>query len=120
MGVDVIDVGWTDVRFTHGCLDRTEDAGPVLPMVEGRSKADDLGVDGGATLPGVFQVLDRQYARSLAQQAIFASNGNFYAATVVERLGHARDGLVRAGCACYTTEDEIERLIEAVRQLRAG
>jgi len=60
-----------------------------------------------------------EVARSLAQQAIFASNGNFYAATVVERLGHARDGLVRAGCACYTTQEEIERLIEAVRQIAA-
>jgi selenocysteine lyase/cysteine desulfurase len=24
---------------------------------------------------------------------------------------------VRAGCACYTTEEEVERLIEAVRSL---
>jgi selenocysteine lyase/cysteine desulfurase len=27
------------------------------------------------------------------------------------------DGLVRVGCACYTTEDEVERLIEGVRSL---
>lgn len=56
-------------------------------------------------------------ARSLAQHAVFASNGNFYAASVVARLGLAREGLVRAGCACYTTEDEIDRLIEGVRYL---
>jgi selenocysteine lyase/cysteine desulfurase len=57
-----------------------------------------------------------EVARTLAREAVFVSNGNFYAATVVERLGHGRDGLVRAGCACYTTEEEIERLIEAVRR----
>jgi selenocysteine lyase/cysteine desulfurase len=32
--------------------------------------------------------------------------------TVMERLGHAKDGVVRAGCACYTTREEVERLIE--------
>jgi len=61
-----------------------------------------------------------EVARGLAQDGIFASNGNFYATTVVERLGHARDGLVRAGCACYTTEDEITRLVESVRRLAAS
>jgi cysteine desulfurase family protein (TIGR01976 family) len=54
-------------------------------------------------------------ARRLAERAIFASSGDFYASTVIERLGYARDGLVRAGCACYTTETEVDRLIEAVR-----
>jgi selenocysteine lyase/cysteine desulfurase len=36
----------------------------------------------------------------------------------LERLGYGRDGLVRAGCACYTTADEVDRLIEAVRSER--
>jgi selenocysteine lyase/cysteine desulfurase len=48
---------------------------------------------------------------------LFLSHGDFYAATVVERLGLAEDGLLRAGCACYTTEEEIERLIEGVEEL---
>ena len=53
---------------------------------------------------------------------MFVSNGDFYATTVVERLGLARDGLVRAGCACYTTADEVDRLVEGVgaRRLSAG
>lgn len=59
-------------------------------------------------------------AKALARRAVFASNGDFYAATVIERLGHARDGVVRAGCACYTTEEETERFIEAVRETAAG
>jgi cysteine desulfurase family protein (TIGR01976 family) len=61
-----------------------------------------------------------EVARALARRAVFVSHGDFYAATVVERLGLAKEGLVRAGCACYTTEDEVDRLIEGVRALAAG
>lgn len=56
-------------------------------------------------------------ARALAERAVFVSHGDFYATTVVARLGHADDGVVRAGCACYTTPDEVDRLIDGVRQL---
>jgi selenocysteine lyase/cysteine desulfurase len=54
-------------------------------------------------------------ARKLAEMAIFASDGDFYALTVVERLGV--EGLVRAGCTCYTTMDEVERLIDLIRSI---
>jgi cysteine desulfurase family protein (TIGR01976 family) len=57
-------------------------------------------------------------ARRLAERAVFVSCGDFYATTVVQRLGRP-DGLVRAGCACYTTMEEVERLIDAVRDLCA-
>jgi cysteine desulfurase family protein (TIGR01976 family) len=55
-------------------------------------------------------------ARHLAGHGVFVSSGDFYASTLVERLG-LKNGLVRAGCACYTTEEEVERLIEGVRDL---
>ena len=55
----------------------------------------------------------------LAGGGVFVSNGDFYATTVVERLGLAAHGLVRAGCACYTTEEEIGRLLEAMEQIAA-
>jgi cysteine desulfurase family protein (TIGR01976 family) len=58
-----------------------------------------------------------EVSRQLAERAVFVSNGDFYATTVVERLGRAADGLVRAGCACYTTDEEVERLIEGVAEL---
>lgn len=54
-------------------------------------------------------------AAQLAEHALFVSNGDFYAATVVERLGHLADGVVRIGCSCYTTGDEIERVLSALR-----
>ena len=56
-------------------------------------------------------------ARALARRAVFVSNGDFYATTVIERLGHAADGVVRAGCACYTTVDEVDRLIAAMEDI---
>jgi len=58
-------------------------------------------------------------AASLADRGVFLSSGDFYASTVVQRLG-LTGGLVRAGCACYTTIEEVERLIEGVRDLSLG
>lgn len=54
-------------------------------------------------------------ARKLAGSAIFASSGDFYASTVLDRFGI--EGLLRVGCACYTTEEEVARLIAAVAAL---
>ena len=52
-------------------------------------------------------------AQRLAARGVFVSHGDFYAMTVIERLGV--EGLVRAGCACYTTADEVERLLDGIR-----
>lgn len=52
-----------------------------------------------------------------SRHGIFTSHGDFYATTVIEDLGVAPDGLVRAGCACYTTEEEVDRLVAGVAAL---
>jgi selenocysteine lyase/cysteine desulfurase len=56
-------------------------------------------------------------ARRLAGMGAFLSHGDFYAWTVVQRLGLEPEGLIRAGCACYTTEEEIDRLIAGVDEI---
>jgi cysteine desulfurase family protein (TIGR01976 family) len=61
-----------------------------------------------------------EVSRRLAERAIFASHGDFYATTAVRRLGLADGGLVRIGCACYTTEEEIDRVIEGIREIAGG
>jgi cysteine desulfurase family protein (TIGR01976 family) len=61
-----------------------------------------------------------QVTRALAERAVFVSHGDFYATTVVERLGLAAEGLVRAGCACYTTEEEVDRLVTAIEALASS
>ena len=58
-----------------------------------------------------------EVAEKLAERGVFLSHGDFYAMTVVERLGQNPHGLVRAGCACYTTPEEINRLLAGVREL---
>ena len=66
------------------------------------------------TVPGHHAV---DVAGHLARQGVFVSHGDFYATTVLARLGLSEHGVVRAGCACYTTSDEVDRLIAGVRAL---
>ncbi len=61
-----------------------------------------------------------EVARRLADRAVLVSNGDIYATTLVDRLGQAKDGMVRAGCACYTSMDEVERLADGVREIARG
>jgi cysteine desulfurase family protein (TIGR01976 family) len=59
----------------------------------------------------------REVSEKLAARGVFTSNGDFYASTVVKKLGLEAQGLVRAGIACYTTLEEIERLIDGVQTI---
>jgi cysteine desulfurase family protein (TIGR01976 family) len=76
---------------------------------------------GAARTPTVAFVVDgapsMQVAKKLVERGLFLSHGDFYAMTVIERLGQAQHGVVRAGCACYTTPDEVDRLVAAVLEL---
>jgi cysteine desulfurase family protein (TIGR01976 family) len=65
----------------------------------------------------VKNVTSTEVARKLSQRGLFVSHGDFYAQTVIERLGLAPEGLVRVGCACYTSDEEVERLIDGVKAL---
>ncbi len=53
--------------------------------------------------------------RQLSAYGLFLSHGDFYATTVVERLG--LEGLIRAGISCYTNQEEVDRLIAGVKKL---
>lgn len=59
-----------------------------------------------------------EVARHLAEKGIFVSDGDFYALTVVERLGVG--GLVRVGLSCYSTTEEIDRLLEHINTIAAS
>ena len=58
--------------------------------------------------------------RALAPLGVYVSHGDFYASTVARKLGMADEGLVRAGCSCYTTSDEVARLVEGVRGIASA
>lgn len=77
----------------------------------------------GARTPTVAFTLDGHrpaaVARHLCREyGVYVSHGDFYASTVVQDLGlQASGGLVRAGAACYTTPEEVDRLVHGVREL---
>ena len=62
----------------------------------------------------------QQVTERLVERGVFTSHGDFYAQTIVDRLGYGETGLVRAGCACYTSFDEMERLVEGIRAVALG
>jgi len=65
----------------------------------------------------VSNIPSSKVAARLAERGLFVSHGDFYALTIIQRLGLGEEGLVRAGCSCYTTAEEVSRLIDAVRAL---
>jgi cysteine desulfurase family protein (TIGR01976 family) len=58
-----------------------------------------------------------EVSKQLAMRGLFISHGNFYASTVVEKLGLNDKGLVRVGCSVYTTHEEVQRVIDGVREI---
>ena len=56
-----------------------------------------------------------EVARRLGDEGVFVWNGHFYATTVCDALELTeRGGLVRAGIAPYTSDDDVERLIDGI------
>ena len=66
------------------------------------------------------RVASTDMARRLSERGLFVSHGDFYAQTVVDRLGLQPEGLVRVGCACYSSDDEVDRLIETVAEIHGA
>ena len=62
----------------------------------------------------------RTVAHALAGRGVFASSGDFYASTIVAKVAPGPGGLVRAGCSCYTTAEEVARFVEAVGEVARG
>jgi len=59
-----------------------------------------------------------EIARLLAKENIFCWSGNYYALRLMERLGlEAEGGAVRIGLAHYNTVEEIDRLIDVLRNV---
>ena len=58
-----------------------------------------------------------EVAKYLAEKGLFVWAGDFYASTLIDRLGlRDQGGLVRIGIAPYNTRDELSRLIEALKK----
>jgi cysteine desulfurase family protein (TIGR01976 family) len=67
------------------------------------------------TVPGLHP---RRIAAALGEQGIQVWDGNYYALAVTERLGvESQGGMVRIGLVHYNTQDEIQRLVDALRPI---
>jgi cysteine desulfurase family protein (TIGR01976 family) len=59
----------------------------------------------------------RAVAEYLAERDIAVWDGNYYAVEVMERLGLGAEGAVRVGFVHYNTAAEVDRLLDALREL---
>jgi len=60
----------------------------------------------------------RELAEALAERGIFCWDGNYYALTLMERLGlEETGGALRIGLAHYNTAEEIDRLLAALHEI---
>lgn len=58
-----------------------------------------------------------EIAAHFAANNIYVWDGHYYAVEVMERLGHAENGMVRVGLAHYNTHAEVDRLAAALATL---
>jgi cysteine desulfurase family protein (TIGR01976 family) len=96
-------------RFLSGLPDGVTLYGIRTP--EGRTPTFCFNVDGRSP---------RDVAGLLGEQELYVWDGNYYALEPMRALGIDDDGgAVRAGFLHYTTEDEVDRLLEALADLAA-
>ena len=79
-----------------------------IPAVEGRTPTFCFNVEGRRP---------REVAEALGERGIYVWDGNYYALEPMRALGLEDGGAVRAGFLHYTTEDEVDRLLEALAEL---
>ena len=100
---------WLAARFLSRLPDGVRLYG--IPTPEGRTPTFCFNVDGRTP---------REVAELLAEQDIYLWDGNYYALEPMRALGLEDGGAVRAGFLHYTTEDEVDRLLDALGELAAG
>ncbi|HEU0028157.1 MAG TPA: aminotransferase class V-fold PLP-dependent enzyme [Ktedonobacterales bacterium] len=63
----------------------------------------------------------RALAEGLAARGIYAWDGNYYALTLMERLGlEENGGALRLGLAHYNTAEEVDRIVAALHEIVGG
>jgi cysteine desulfurase family protein (TIGR01976 family) len=66
----------------------------------------------------VFGHAPGELAEMLGERGFFTWNGNFYALSLTEKLGVEKDGgFLRIGLAHYNTDEEVSRLLSALREI---
>jgi cysteine desulfurase family protein (TIGR01976 family) len=96
----------------------------LLAGLAGRDDVTLVGSPARRTPTVAFTVAGRtpqQVSLALGERGVCVWAGNYYAVELMTALGlEAQGGAVRAGVSCYTTEDEVERLLRALDEASAG
>ena len=93
-------------RFLAGMPDRLSLYG--IPRAEGRTPTFCFNIAG---------LEPRTVARRLGEVGVYVWDGDYYALEPMRALGLGATGAVRAGFLHYTTEEEVDRLLEALAAL---
>ena len=109
-------------RVLHGAAQiETQEAWVFDRLLGGLAARDDVHLVGAPSrrTPTVAFTVDgrspQEIAKRLGDRGIAVWAGNYYAVELMRRLGlEDRGGAVRAGVVCYTTDDEVDRLLEAL------
>ncbi len=115
--VEYIDsIGWTAIQAQERALglqflERAPDNVRLygVPSIDGRVPTFAFTVEDHSP---------RAVAEHLGERDIAVWNGNYYAVEVMERLGLGAEGAVRVGFVHYNTAAEVDRLVDALRELR--
>ncbi len=120
-----IDGGANDLRASMAAIE-TYESGLFARLLAGLAEVPGIWIcpADGDRCPSVSFRLAGQVpadtAASLGRERICVSAGDFYAAEYFEALGlRDRGGAVRAGIYHYTTEAEVDRLLDALHRLAA-
>ncbi|MFL5721216.1 MAG: aminotransferase class V-fold PLP-dependent enzyme, partial [Chloroflexota bacterium] len=66
-------------------------------------------------------VTPREAAEALARDGIYAWDGDFYATSLIERLGKAEaGGVLRLGLVHYNTQAEVDRTLGSLERIASG
>jgi cysteine desulfurase family protein (TIGR01976 family) len=114
--VDYVDsIGWAAIQAHERALgQRFLDGLPAnctlygLPAVDGRVPTFAFTVDGRSP---------RSVAEHLGERDIASWNGDYFAVEIMRRLGLGEEGAVRVGFIHYNTQDEVDRLLDALNGL---
>jgi cysteine desulfurase family protein (TIGR01976 family) len=102
----------------------------VTRLIEGLGQIDGIAIHGitdrsafASRVPTVSISIDgvhpRAAAEGLGAQGIYVWDGDFYATSLIERLGKAEaGGVLRLGLVHYNTDSEVDRTLEALARLR--
>ncbi len=113
------DIAAHEAKLTARMLDGlAEVPGMTLYGISDPARASERTPTFAFTLPGI---TPRQICEQLAERGILGWDGNYYALGIMERLGlEGRGGAARLGFLRYTTEEEVDRTLEALTEIARG